>query len=117
MAKDNKNSKPKKVNFFVGTFAELKQVSWPTFAQTMKRLGTVLVVTLVFLVVLVGVDSLLGFIHNELFSIAAGESRDYLTVPQIWALIVGGVLVIGAIAGVVAYKIVKARKNKSGNIR
>lgn len=113
MAKDNKSNQPKKVNFFVGTFAELKQVSWPTFAQTMKCLGAVLVVTLVFLVVLVGVDSLLGFIHNELFAIAAGEARDYLTTPQIVSLVIGGLLVIAAIVGVVLYKVVKAKKNRN----
>lgn len=113
MAKDSKNNQPKKVNFFVGTFAELKQVSWPTFAKTMKCLGAVLVLTLIFLVALVGVDSLLGFIHNELFAIAAGESRDYLTTPQIVSLVIGGVLVIGATLGVVAYKIVKAKNRKS----
>lgn len=113
MAKDSKNNQPKKVNFFVGTFAELKQVSWPTFAQTMKCLGAVLVVTLTFLVVLIGVDSLLGFIHNELFAIAAGEARDYLMPAQIAAIVIGGVLVIGAVAGVVAYKIVKVKNRKN----
>lgn len=115
MAKDSKNNQPKKVNFFVGTFAELKQVSWPTFAQTMKCLGAVLVVTLAFLVVLVGVDSLLGFIHNELFSIAAATEnpRDYLTTPQIAALVVGIALVVGAVVGVVAYKIVKMKNRKN----
>lgn len=114
MAKDNKSnqSKPKKVNFFVATFAELKQVSWPTFGQTMKRLGAVLVVTLAFLVVLMGVDSLLGFINNELFGLL--DARDYLTASQIAALIVGGVLVIAAIVCTIIYRVVKARGSNRG---
>ena len=59
MAKDNKNNQTKKVNPIVATFGELKQVSWPTFGQTMKRLGAVLVVA--------GVLALVGtFIDTKL---------------------------------------------------
>ena len=111
MAKDNKNNQTKKVNPIVATFGELKQVSWPTFGQTMKRLGTVLVVTLAFLVVLIGVDSLLGFIYRELFSLTTNDDI-YLQVTQMVALIVGIVLVVAAIAGVIAYKVVKASNSK-----
>ena len=118
MADGNKNIKqpakkqgPKKPNFFVATFGELKQVSWPTFGDTMKRLGAVLAITAIFLVVLMAIDMLLQFIHGNLFQIAA-EDPQYLTGGQIAALIVGGVLVVAAIAGVIAYRVVKSRSNK-----
>lgn len=114
MAKDNKRnqSKPRKTNGIVATFAELKQVSWPTFGQTMKRLAAVLVVSLVFLVVLIGVDSLLGFIHGELFQLL--EEQSFLTVSQIVALSLGGALIIIAIVGVIIYKVKKHNSNNRG---
>lgn len=110
MAKDIKDKKVKKVNPITATFSELKQVSWPTFGITMKRLGTVLVITGLFLLVLIGIDALLGFIHRELFQIAA-TTRDYLTVAQISALIVSAVLVVGSIVCFIIYKVLKS-KNK-----
>ena len=51
--------KQKKPNFFVATFSELKQVSWPTFGDTMKRLAAVLAITVIFLVVLMAIYILL----------------------------------------------------------
>ena len=110
MAKDN-NKKTKKVGRIAGTISELKQVSWPSFATTMKRLGAVLVVTLFFLVILTGIDAGLGFIHRELFQLATNDTI-YLRIGQIVALIVAGVLVVGAIVGVIIYKVVKSRNKK-----
>ena len=125
MADGNKNIKqpakkqgPKKPNFFVATFGELKQVSWPTFGDTMKQV----VQNLRQLAdIPAGVaphvkDERLGplllqFIHQNLFQIDPGSAQ-YLTAGQIAALIVGGVLVVAAIAGVIAYKVVKSRSNK-----
>ena len=107
--KDAKNAQ-KKPNFFVATFGELKQVSWPTFGVTMKRLGAVLVIT-VLLLVLIGIDLLLGFIHEHLFEIVSG-ANEILNGYQIASLIMGGALVIIAIAGVIAYKVVKSRSKK-----
>lgn len=115
--KTNKNAKkqgPKKPNFFVATFGELKQVSWPTFADTMKRLGAVLAITVIFLVVLMCVDMLLNFIHRNLFQAGFGDNQ-LLNGEQIAALIVGGVLVIAAIAGVIAYKVAKYRASKDSD--
>lgn len=113
--KNNKNAAkkqgPKKPNFFVATFGELKQVSWPTFADTMKRLGAVLAITVIFLVVLLCIDMLLQFIHANLFQAGFGENQ-LLNAAQIAALIVSGVLVLIAIAGVIAYKVVKSKSNK-----
>lgn len=110
--KDAKNAqKQKKTNFFVATFSELKQVSWPTFGDTMKRLGAVLVITVLLLIVLIGIDLLLGFIHEHLFEIVSG-ANEILNGYQIASLIMGGALVIIAIAGVIAYKVVKIRSKK-----
>ena len=102
--------KQKKPNFFVATFSELKQVSWPTFGDTMKRLAAVLAITVIFLVVLMAIDILLQWIHTELFAVL--EDEMYLDAGQIAALIVSGVLVIAAIAGVIAYKVVKSKHDK-----
>ncbi|MBO4939846.1 MAG: preprotein translocase subunit SecE [Clostridia bacterium] len=65
-AAKNKNKKP---NWFrrVGakckeTFSELKRVTWPTLPTVLKTTGVVLVVVFAFLVVITGIDSLLGWL-------------------------------------------------------
>ena len=62
-------SKNKKPNWFrrVGakfkeTFSELKRVTWPSFSTVLKTTGVVLVVVFAFLVVVTGIDSLLGWL-------------------------------------------------------
>lgn len=45
---------------FKDTFGELKKVTWPTFGETMKQLGAVIVVVVAFLLVLTVFDLLLG---------------------------------------------------------
>lgn len=113
MAKDNNKKqnqpKQKKVNPIVATFAELKQVSWPSFGKTMKGLGAVLVVTGIFLIVLFGIDYLLMFITGEVLST---QYNDILTGSQIAAIVVGAVLIAGAIACVIAYQVIKRKNNK-----
>lgn len=42
------------------TFGELRKVTWPTFGETMKQLGAVIAVVLMFLVVLIVFDLALG---------------------------------------------------------
>ena len=42
------------------TFGELKKVTWPSFRETMKQLGAVIAVVLLFLVVLTVFDLILG---------------------------------------------------------
>ena len=44
------------------TFSELKRVTWPKFGTVLKTTGVVLVVVAAFLVVVTGVDSLLGWL-------------------------------------------------------
>lgn len=62
-------TKNKKPNWFrrVGakfkeTFSELKRVTWPSFTTVLKTTGVVLVIVFIFLVVVTGVDSLLGLL-------------------------------------------------------
>ena len=68
-------TKNKKPNWFrrVGakfkeTFSELKRVTWPTLPTVLKTTGVVLVIVFAFLVVVTGVDYLLGLLL-ELLSV------------------------------------------------
>ena len=65
-ATKNKNQKP---NWFrragaklKETFSEIKRVTWPKFPTVLKTTGVVLVVVFVFLLIVTGVDSLLGWL-------------------------------------------------------
>ena len=62
------NDKPKR-NRVKETVSELKKVSWPTFKQACKQTGTVLVVVAVFMLVVLGIDSLLSWIINLIVNI------------------------------------------------
>ena len=66
-------TKNKKPNWFrrVGakfkeTFSELKRVTWPKFGTVLKTTGIVLVIVFAFLVVVTGVDTLLGWLLSLL---------------------------------------------------
>ncbi len=48
------------------TIAELKKVTWPSFADVCKKTGTVLVVVLIFAVIIYGIDYCLGLLMNLL---------------------------------------------------
>ena len=62
------NDKPKRSRV-KETVSELKKVSWPTFKQACKQTGTVLVVVAVFMLVVLGIDSLLSWIINLIVNI------------------------------------------------
>ena len=73
MANNATKTKNKKPNWFrrVGakfkeTFSELKRVTWPKFPTVLKTTGVVLTIVLAFLVVVTGVDSLLGWLLSLL---------------------------------------------------
>ena len=66
--KKAKADKPKR-NRVKETFSELKKVSWPSFKQACKQTGTVLVVVAVFMLVILGIDSLLSWIINLIVNI------------------------------------------------
>ena len=65
-ASKTKNKKPswfRRVGAkFKETFSELKRVTWPKFPTVLKTTGVVLVVVFVFLIIVTGVDSLLGWL-------------------------------------------------------
>lgn len=58
-----KNEKPKR-HRIKEIFSELKKVNWPSFKQTCKQTGTVLVVVVVFMLVVLGFDSLLSWLMS-----------------------------------------------------
>lgn len=60
---DNGKSFGKKVS---ATVSELKKVTWPSFGQTVKQTGVVLAFVLMFIVLLLGVNALLGWIFELL---------------------------------------------------
>ena len=69
MANATSKSKNNKPNWFrrVGakckeTFSELKRVTWPKFTTVLKTTGVVLVIVVSFLLVVTGVDALLGWL-------------------------------------------------------
>ncbi|MGN1259002.1 MAG: preprotein translocase subunit SecE [Christensenellales bacterium] len=61
--KEPKKSKTKE------TFAELKKVTWPSFGKTMKQTGMVLSIVLIFGVVVLGINTLLGYLIKLLTNI------------------------------------------------
>ena len=61
--KNNKVEKPRR-NWFKEVISELKKVQWPTFGQACKQTGTVLVVVAVFMLAVLGIDSLVTLILN-----------------------------------------------------
>lgn len=60
-AKKKKNDKPKR-NYGKEVVSELKKVNWPSFKNACKQTGTVLVVVGVFMLAVLGIDSLVAWI-------------------------------------------------------
>lgn len=60
-AKKKKNDKPKR-NYGKEIVSELKKVNWPSFKSACKQTGTVLVVVGVFMLAVLGIDSLVAWI-------------------------------------------------------
>lgn len=61
--KQAKENKPKR-HRVKEIFSELKKVNWPSFKQTCKQTGTVLVVVAIFMVVVLGIDLFLSWIMS-----------------------------------------------------
>jgi len=61
--KDNSNSVGKRIK---GTASELKKVTWPKFSEVVKQTGVVLAFVAITVVLLLGVNSLLGWIFGLL---------------------------------------------------
>lgn len=60
-SKKKKNDKPKR-NYGKEVVSELKKVNWPSFKNACKQTGTVLVVVGVFMLAVLGIDSLVAWI-------------------------------------------------------
>ena len=129
MAKNEKTQK--KTGRIAGTIAELKQVSWPSFPNVMKKLGSVLVITGMFLIVIMGMDALLKWLYSALImgvvgTWTSGSGGAWFTYKDpisedpnatqvmglgemLAAAIVAGVLVVAAI---VVISVIKSRKKE-----
>ena len=74
-SKSKKRKEPGKVRrWFKDFFSELKKVTWPGFTKVLKQTGTVLLVTVCFLLVVLAFDSLLGFLYEQLLGGLSTES-------------------------------------------
>ncbi len=61
-AKKSTKTKEPKRSKTKATISELKKVSWPTFGKTMKQTGMVISVVVLFMLVTLGIDSLLSWL-------------------------------------------------------
>lgn len=59
--KKRKDSKPRR-NYGKEVVSELKKVNWPSFKNACKQTGTVLAVVSVFMLAVLGIDSLVAWI-------------------------------------------------------
>ena len=68
MAKTAKQAEPKakqvRRSGTKETFSELKKVNWPSFCKTMKQTGMVLAIVVGFTLLVLGIDSLVGYLIN-----------------------------------------------------
>lgn len=91
MAKETGEKKKKKrspAKWFKETFSELKKVTWPTFPQVLKQTGVVLLVTLCFLVVLMAMDLLLGYLFGIFQDqINSTDALTFVVMPRLGALV------------------------------
>ena len=60
----NKEKKPSIFKKLKDAWLELKKVTWPTFLTVVKKTGVVILVTIIFTIVLFGIDYLLGLLYN-----------------------------------------------------
>ena len=68
LKKDKKEKKPGLFKKLREAWSELKKVTWPTFGTVVKKTLVVIFVTLIFTVVLFGIDYLLGLVYNLFMS-------------------------------------------------
>ena len=64
----SKKAGNKKTSKIKATFSELKKVTWPSFGSVVKKTAVVLSVTLIFLLVIIGIDQLLYLLYDLLTS-------------------------------------------------
>lgn len=71
---EKKKKRRSPAKWFKELFSELKKVTWPTFPEVVKQTCVVLLVTLFFLLVLMGMDALLGYLYKLLITGLTKES-------------------------------------------
>lgn len=59
--------------WFKELFSELKKVTWPSFLTVVKQTGVVLLVTVIFLLVMLGMDTLFGWLYKGVLKWATAE--------------------------------------------
>ena len=65
-SKEKRPKEPGKVSrWFKDFFSELKKVTWPKFTEVLKQTGIVLLVTVIFLLVMMAFDALLGWFYRD----------------------------------------------------
>lgn len=76
MANETEKKKKRKspLRWFKELGSEIKKVTWPSFPTVVKQTGVVLMVTLFFLLVLMGMDALLGYLYDLLITGLGKES-------------------------------------------
>ncbi len=89
--KDKGGKQPGRVRrWFKDFFSELKKVTWPSFSKVLKQTGVVLIVTVIFLLVLMGFDAALQQFHKFLLSNIPSETSAVEAVSAAVRLIAGG---------------------------
>ena len=68
LKKEKKEKKPGLFKKLKEAWSELKKVTWPTFGTVVKKTLVVIFVSVLFTVVLFGMDYLLGLIYKLLMS-------------------------------------------------
>ena len=68
LKKEKKEKKPGLFKKLKEAWSELKKVTWPTFGTVVKKTLVVIFVTVIFTVVLFGMDYLLGLLYNLFMS-------------------------------------------------
>ena len=68
LKKEKKEKKPGLFKKLKEAWSELKKVTWPTFGTVVKKTLVVILVTVIFTVVLFGMDYLLGLLYNLFMS-------------------------------------------------
>ena len=122
-----KNEKTQKTGRIAATIAELKQVSWPAFPKVLRKLGSVLIITGMFLLVFMGMDALLKWMYNALimgvvgtwneaggyFTMAATDTNPLAVTMYVGELIAAAIVAAALVTGgIVAVIIMKSRKKE-----
>ena len=88
------------------TGAELKKVRWPGIRHAMKQTGVVLAVVVIFGIIILAMDMVLGELH-KLLVVSNNQGID--TVP----LIIGSIILFLVAVGLLSLLVMKIKKSRS----